>query len=93
MLVDTGPQCSLPPSGRLTESVPPPADTRALNSVLHTIAVCQIRDGGRGRDYCLRKISEGKTPSEARRALKRRLSNVVYRIMKRDRRSHLAQAA
>ncbi|MGW3248831.1 IS110 family transposase [Streptomyces sp. NPDC001070] len=66
---------------------------RALNSVLHTIAVCQIRDGGRGQDYYLRKISEGKTPSEARRALKRRLSNVVYRIMKRDQRTHLAQAA
>ncbi|MFJ4814723.1 IS110 family transposase [Streptomyces sp. NPDC088801] len=66
---------------------------RALNSVLHTIAVCQIRDGGRGQDYYLRKISEGKTPSEARRALKRRLSNVVYRIMKRDEQAHLAQAA
>ncbi len=64
----------------------------ALNSVLHTIAVCQIRDGGRGQDYYLRKIGEGKTPSQARRALKRRLSNVVYRIMKRDHRSHLAQA-
>ncbi|MGW1616648.1 hypothetical protein ACWCQZ_46000 [Streptomyces sp. NPDC002285] len=66
---------------------------RALNSVLHTIAICQIRDGGRGQDYYLRKISEGKTPSEARRALKRRLSNVVYRIMKRDQRNHLAPAA
>jgi transposase len=66
---------------------------RALNSVLHIIAVCQIRDGGRGQDYYLRKIAEGKTPAEARRALKRRLSNVVYRIMKRDQRNHLAQAA
>ncbi|MGW9120142.1 transposase [Streptomyces sp. NPDC055663] len=65
---------------------------RALNSVLHTIAVCRIRDGGRGQDYYLHKISEGKTPSEARRALKRRLSNVIYRIMKRDQRDHLAQA-
>lgn len=55
----------------------------ALNSVLHTIAICQIRDGGRGQEYYLRKIAEGKTPAEARRALKRRLSNVVYRIMKR----------
>ncbi|WP_353963010.1 IS110 family transposase [Streptomyces sp. NBC_00365] len=34
---------------------------RALNSVLHIIAVCQIRDGGRGQDYYLRKITEGKT--------------------------------
>lgn len=66
---------------------------RALNSVLHVIAVCQIRDGGRGQDYYQRKIAEGKTPAEARRALKRRLSNVVYRIMKRGQRSHLAQAA
>ncbi|MFF7234692.1 transposase [Streptomyces sioyaensis] len=66
---------------------------RALNSVLHTIAVCQIRDGGRGQDYYLRKIAGGKTPSEARRAIMRRLSNVVYRIMKRDQRNHLAQAA
>ncbi|MCX5443679.1 MULTISPECIES: IS110 family transposase [unclassified Streptomyces] len=63
---------------------------RALNSVLHIIAVCQIRDGGRGQDYYLRKITEGKTPSEARRALKRRLSNVVYRTLKRDRHTPLA---
>ncbi|MGW8551527.1 hypothetical protein [Streptomyces tubercidicus] len=51
--------------------------SRALDSVLHTIAVCQIRDGERGQDYYLRKISQDqrrKTPSEARRALKRRLS-------------------
>ncbi|MFE4956211.1 hypothetical protein ACFRCW_19425 [Streptomyces sp. NPDC056653] len=61
--------------------------------MLHTIAICQIRDGGRGQDYYLRKIAEGKTPAEARRALKRRLPNVVYRIMKRDQRNHLAQAA
>ncbi|GGT56356.1 hypothetical protein [Streptomyces purpureus] len=96
MSVGTGPQCSLPPTGWLSHSVPPPADTggnRALNSVLHVIAVCQIRDGGRGQEYYQRKIAEGKTPSEARRALKRRLSNVVYRIMKRDQRNHLAQAA
>lgn len=66
---------------------------RALNSVLHTIAACQIRDGGRGQDCYLRKIAEGKTPPEARRALTRRLSNVVYRIMKRDQRNHVAQAA
>ncbi|MGW8956020.1 transposase [Streptomyces sp. NPDC055709] len=66
---------------------------RALNSVLHVIAICQIRIGGRGQGYYLRKIAEGKTPAEARRALKRRLSNVVYRTMKRDQRNHLAQAA
>ncbi|MFD5574967.1 hypothetical protein [Streptomyces cadmiisoli] len=66
---------------------------RALNNALHIIAVCQIRNEGRGREYDLRKIAEGKTPAEARRALKRRLSNVVYRIMKRDQRVQLAAAA
>jgi hypothetical protein len=66
---------------------------RALNSALHIIAVCQIRDGGRGQEYYLRKIAEGKTPAEARRALKRRLSNAVYRIMKRDQRTQLVAVA
>ncbi|MER6960676.1 transposase [Streptomyces sp. NPDC000618] len=66
---------------------------RALNCVLHIVAVCQIRDGGRGQDYYLRKIAEGKTPAEARRALKRRLSNVVYRTLKRDRHRTLSAAA
>ncbi|MGP3991905.1 hypothetical protein [Streptomyces sp. 3N207] len=66
---------------------------RALNSALHIVAVCQIRSPGRGQDYYLRKIAEGKTPAEARRALKRGLSNVVYRTMKRDHRGQLAIAA
>ncbi len=57
---------------------------RQLNSVLHTMAVCQSRDPGPGRDYYLKKISEGKTPREARRALKRRLSNVLYRQILHD---------
>lgn len=66
---------------------------RALNSVLHIIATCQIRDPGIGQDYYRRKISEGKTPAEGRRALKRRLSNAVYRTLKRDQRKLLPEAA
>ncbi|QTJ64497.1 IS110 family transposase [Rhodococcus sp. ZPP] len=57
---------------------------RQLNSVLHTIAVCQARDPGPGRVYYQRKLDEGKTRAEARRALKRRLANVLYRRMRRD---------
>jgi transposase len=57
---------------------------RQLNTALHTIAVCQARDPGPGRTYYLRKIREGKTPAEARRALKRRLANVVYRHILKD---------
>ena len=66
---------------------------RTLNCVLHIMATCQIRDGGIGQEYYRRKIAEGKTPAEARRALKRRLSNVVYRTMKRDQRKLLPEAA
>lgn len=66
---------------------------RQLNSVLHTMAVCQSRDPGPGRIYYQRKISEGKTPAEARRALKRRLANVVYRQILKDQQQALRLAA
>jgi len=66
---------------------------RQLNAVLHTIAVCQARDPGPGRSYYLRKLSEGKTPAEARRALKRRLANVIYRRILADQRRHQPAAA
>ena len=66
---------------------------RQLNSVLHTVAVCQARDPGPGRVYYQRKLDEGKTPSEARRALKRRLANVLYRRMRRDQQKPLPAAA
>ncbi len=46
---------------------------RQLDAAIHVIAVSQARDPGPGRDYYLRKIAEGRTPSEARRSLKRRV--------------------
>jgi transposase len=46
---------------------------RQLNSVLHTIAVTQIRmPNSPGHAYYQRKLSEGKTPREAKRCLKAR---------------------
>ncbi|WP_433304672.1 IS110 family transposase [Actinoplanes sp. CA-030573] len=63
---------------------------RQLNCALHTIAVCQARDPGPGRVYYL-QISEGKTPAEARRALKRRLTNVIYRQLDKDQHDHLTK--
>jgi transposase len=66
---------------------------RAFNCVLHIVATCQIRDSGLGQHYYRRKISEGKTPAEACRTLKRRLSNAIYRTMKCDQRKLLPEAA
>jgi transposase len=60
------------------------AGNRQLNRALHSVAVCQIRTSGPGRDFYQRKLSEAKTPAEARRALKRRLSDAIYRRIIRD---------
>lgn len=58
---------------------------RQLNSALHTVAVTQIRTlGSRGNLYYNKKIAEGKTPREARRCLKRRLADHVWRVMLAD---------
>lgn len=48
------------------------------------IAICQLRNPGPGRDYYDRKRAEGKSTKEALRALKRQISNVVYRTMLTD---------
>ncbi|WP_380162309.1 IS110 family transposase [Kineococcus sp. R86509] len=61
------------------------AGNRRLNRVLHTMAIVQLRrPGTAGRVFFDRKRSEGKSSMEALRALKRRLSNVVYRQMAAD---------
>ena len=58
------------------------AGNRRLNHALHMMAVTQIRNPGTpGRTYYERKRLEGKTPKEALRCLKRRLSDVVYRAL------------
>ncbi len=64
---------------------------RQLNKVLHTAAKTQIRRGGPGRDYYQRKLAEGKSPMEALRALKRQLSDVVYRRLLADHQKRAAR--
>jgi hypothetical protein len=49
------------------------------------MAVVQLRHPTTdGRRYYDRRVAEGKTPTEAMRALKRRLSDVVYRQLVND---------
>jgi transposase len=58
---------------------------RQLNAALHTVAITQIRTrGSRGHTYYTAKLAEGKTPREARRCLKRRLANHIWRTMITD---------
>jgi len=60
------------------------AGNRQINRVLHIMAVVQLRNPTEGRAYYDRKVAAGKTPMEAMRALKRRLSDIVYRQMITD---------
>ena len=55
-----------------------------MNHVLHIAAIVQIRHDTEGRAYYRRKLAAGKTPMEALRCLKRRLSDVVYRQLAAD---------
>jgi transposase len=52
---------------------------RQLNAALYRIAIVQQRHHPAAKAFLARKIHEGKTPREARRALKRHLANVIYR--------------
>jgi transposase len=57
---------------------------RTLNHAIHMAAITQIRHDTPGRVYYDKKQAEGKTKKEALRALKRRISNVVYRKLVTD---------
>jgi len=60
------------------------AGNRRINRVLHIMAIVQLRNDTEGRAYYRRKVATGKTGMEAIRALKRRLSDVVYRRLVTD---------
>ncbi|GAA2384080.1 IS110 family transposase [Dactylosporangium salmoneum] len=60
------------------------AGNRRINRVLHIMAIVQLRNDTEGRAYYRRKLATGKSPMEAMRPLKRRLSNVVYQRMVTD---------
>jgi len=58
---------------------------RRLNHAIHLAAVTQIRHRhSPGRAYYDRKLEEAKTPKEALRALKRRISDTVWRQLVAD---------
>ena len=61
-----------------------PRGNRKLNHAMHLIAVTQVRHDTPGRVYYQRKIAEAKTKKEALRALKRRISDAVWRQLQVD---------
>lgn len=57
---------------------------RQLNVALHRIAITQIRLGGPASAYIARRLSMGNTKTEAIRALRRQISDQVYRRLRQD---------
>lgn len=54
---------------------------RQLNAAVHRIAVTQIRMHEPARDYVAKKRAEGKTKTEAIRALKRHITRAVFKTL------------
>jgi transposase len=65
-----------------------PRGNRKLNHALHMAAVTQVAHATPGRTYYERKLAEGKSKKEALRALKRRISDVVWRQLQTDLHRH-----
>ncbi len=61
-----------------------PRGNRKLNHAIHIAAVSQLRHDTEGRAYYDRKLAEGKSSKEAIRALKRRISDRIYRHLIND---------
>src|SRR4029453_17430497 len=66
-----------------THRLPRPGN-RPINRALPIMAIVQLRHDTPGRTYYRRRLAEGKTTMEALRALKRHLSDVIYKQMVRD---------
>jgi transposase len=63
---------------------------RRLNAAIHIAAVTQVRHASVGQVFFRRKLTEGKSEKEAMRALKRQLSDVIYRRLVADQRRRKA---
>ena len=68
-----------------------PGGNRRVNAILHRMAVTQLRCEPRAQTIYADARANGHTKKEARRILKRHLSDVVYRRMIRDLAAHPAQ--
>jgi transposase len=65
---------------------------RQLNVAIHRIAITQVRLGGLGRTYFDHRLAAGDTRTEALRALRRRISDEVFRRMRHDEAARAARS-
>jgi transposase len=70
-----------------------PGGNRRVNAILHRMAVTQLRREPRAQRIYAGARANGHTKKEARRILKRHLSDVIYRRMIRDLQAQLTDQA
>ena len=56
---------------------------RQLNQALHTIALVRLRDDPQTRAYAARRTTEGKSPRDTKRCLKRIIARQLFRLLQR----------
>ena len=71
-------------SGNVTRHRLSRGGNRQLNAALHRIAITQLRVDPRGQAYIARRREAGDTHTEAIRALRRRISDEVFRRLRAD---------
>jgi transposase len=71
-------------SGNVTRHRLSRGGNRQLNLALHRIAITQMRIDQRGQAYLEHRRAAGDTKSEAIRALRRRISDEVFRRLRAD---------
>src|SRR5580693_8346285 len=89
----TGPRRSRCPPGSGRACRLSRRGNRRLNHAIHMAAITQIRNRhSQGRVYYDKKLTEGKTPKEALRALKRQVSNAIFACLQAGARRAAARA-
>lgn len=58
--------------------------SRALYTTVHSIMLTQLRVCTKARKYYEKKLSEGKTKKQAKRALMKRIGSIIYGMMKAE---------
>jgi len=66
---------------------------RQLNAAIHRIAITQLQRPGPGQTYLAHRRAAGDTQHEEIRALRRRISDEVYRRLRVDELAHQRQLA
>ena len=68
-------------SGQVTRHRLNRGGDRQLNRALHTVALVRLRDDPETRAYAARRRTEGKSPREIRRCVKRAIARQLFKLL------------